>query len=618
MRLLVTDHHLWLTHKQWPSWAWRPLWVGILALLCLLGFPAPASAAPASKVQAQGAPVKSQEEIQRAVVRIEVTGVFADPVDGETVGSYTGSGFLIDPSGIIVTNNHVVTGAALIKVYVDGQETPLNAKVLGVSECADLAVLDIAGEDYPYFTWYEQPLKVGTKIYTAGYPLGDPEFTLTSGIIAKAKAKGETAWSSIDYAVQHDATIQPGNSGGPLVTESGQVVGINYASDPEHDQYFAIPAALARPIVQTLSKGQNLDTLGINGRAFRAEEVSGIWVFSVKSGSPAGKAGIQAGDILLGIENLVLAEDGTMHTYCDILRSHEPTDVLSVQLVRFNAAGEAGYGTGEINGDEITITEEIANPEKPTPTPTPKAGGQGEEPIQFTTWTDNDDIVSVDTPDDWQDTVAADWLYDDQPIGVYLLASPDLSGFDGGWTTPGVLVGVSELLSKWSHEEVLSTFADQGNACLRSGPYDFSNDAFRGIFYFWQNCNDDPDVVLYTVALTPDADESLKVVMHVQLVTGDNEELVGKIINSVVVHRAPPEKRVWATVQVGRLNMRSGGGTNYPVIANLANGADLLVVGQINNCSWLHVIAPDGSEGWVSGAAKFVRLNQGCGAIAAE
>jgi hypothetical protein len=54
------------------------------------------------------------------------------------------------------------------------------------------------------------------------------------------------------------------------------------------------------------------------------------------------------------------------------------------------------------------------------------------------------------------------------------------------------------------------------------------------------------------------------------------------------------------------------------VIANLANDADLLVIGQVNNCSWLHVIAPDGSEGWVSGAAKFVRLNQGCGAIATE
>jgi serine protease Do len=418
--------------------------------------------------------------------------------------------------------------------------------------------------------------------------------------------------------VQHDATIQPGNSGGPLVTESGQVVGINYASDPEHDQYFAIPAALAKPIVQTLRKGQNLDTLGINGRAFRAEEVSGIWVFSVKSGSPAGKAGIQAGDILLGIENLVLAEDGTMHTYCDILRSHEPTDVLSVQLVRFNTAGEAGYGTGEINGDEITIKDAVANSEVLTPTPTPKAGGQGGHPIQFTTWTDSDDTVSVDTPDDWQDILVADWLYNEQPIGIYLMASPDLSGFDGGWTTPGVLVGVSDLLSNWSHEEVLSTFADQGNACLRSGPYDFTNDAFSGIFYFWQNCNDEPNVVLYTVAMTPKTDESLKVVMHVQFVTGDNEELVEKIVDSVVVHRAPPDKQVWATVQVNGLNMRSGGGTNYPVIANLANDADLLVIGQVNNCSWLHVIAPDGSEGWVSGAAKFVRLNQGCGAIATE
>jgi hypothetical protein len=89
-----------------------------------------------------------------------------------------GSGFIIDEAGVAVTNNHVVTGAAFLQVWVGGESEARNARVLGVSECSDLAVIDIEGEGYPYLESFDGPVSTGTTVFAAGFPLGDPEFTL--------------------------------------------------------------------------------------------------------------------------------------------------------------------------------------------------------------------------------------------------------------------------------------------------------------------------------------------------------------------------------------------------------------------------------------------------------
>ncbi|MCA9974349.1 MAG: trypsin-like peptidase domain-containing protein, partial [Anaerolineales bacterium] len=124
--------------------------------------------------------VAGLENVKTAVIQIEAQGTFRDPEVG-TIYNAAGrvSGFIIDPSGIAVTNNHVVTGAALIKVWVGGESEPRNARVLGVSECADLAVIDIDGDGYPFMAWYDGSVDVGLDVYAAGFPLGDPEYTLT-------------------------------------------------------------------------------------------------------------------------------------------------------------------------------------------------------------------------------------------------------------------------------------------------------------------------------------------------------------------------------------------------------------------------------------------------------
>ena len=165
----------------------------------------PAPATPAGLVT-------TLADVQTAVVRIVAEGSFRDPEFGEVLNSAgSGTGFIIDRQGLAVTNNHVVTGAALLRVYVGGSADPVNARVLGVSECSDLALIDLSGEDYPYVAWYEGTPQTGLDVFAAGYPLGDPEFTLTRGIISKADADGESEWASVDAVLEHDARLNPGN-----------------------------------------------------------------------------------------------------------------------------------------------------------------------------------------------------------------------------------------------------------------------------------------------------------------------------------------------------------------------------------------------------------------------
>ena len=315
-----------------------------------------ATTAPAATTVTQNnkGAITAIADAEKAVIQIESDGTFMDPQAGLVVnGGERGSGFIIDPSGIAVTNNHVVTGGALVKVWVEGVQH--SAQILGVSECSDLAVIKIDGGPFPYLKWYEDPVITGLEVYPAGFPLGEPQFSLTKGIISKEKANGQTSWASLDYVLGQDATINPGNSGGPLLTSDARVVGINYSSIASANQYFAIDAKTAKPVVAILSTGKDIDTIGISGSAVQAKDGSftGIWVSSVKSGSPADKAGVKPGDILTKLENLVLATDGTMKDYCSILRSHKPGDTLAISILR---SPTSELLDGELNGRELAVT----------------------------------------------------------------------------------------------------------------------------------------------------------------------------------------------------------------------------------------------------------------------
>ena len=334
----------------------------------------PDPAAPVEPVQPvdESGAAKSIDEVRPAVFQLFATGTYNDIEQGLVLNAeWGGSGFFIDPSGIGVTNNHVVAGAAILKAYVNGETTPRNVRVLGTSECADLAVVQVEGSDFAYLDWYEDEVKTGLDVYAAGFPLLDPEYNLTKGIISKVNADGQTSWSSMSYIYGHDAKINPGNSGGPLVTEDGRVVGINYMTQATYDQQFAIPTDQAIPIVNQLRERQNVASLGLDGLAIvfgPNSEYPGIWVNSITTGSIADKAGIKPGDIIHEVEDILVATDGTMKDYCDILKSHDLDDELKVFVYRWetdelfegslNGTPLAFYGYAGLSGEAEEWVEE--------------------------------------------------------------------------------------------------------------------------------------------------------------------------------------------------------------------------------------------------------------------
>jgi len=438
------------------------------------------SPAPVSKA------VSSLEGIKSAIIQIEAQGSFVDPQVGLQLNvAGRGSGFIIDESGIAVTNNHVVTGAALLRVWVGGEDTPRNARVLGVSECSDLAVIDIEGEGYPYLEWYDGSITPGLDVYAAGFPLGDPEFTLTRGIISKERTSGETNWASVDAVVEHDATINPGNSGGPLVTADGKVVGVNYAGASSVGQYFAITRDEALRIIDQLQAGQDVTSIGVNGEAVYDGSVSGIWVASVKSGSPADRAGVKGGDIITMIEGLVLATDGTMSDYCDILRTHGSESTLSIEVLRY-ATEEVLEG--QLNGRALEQTfsfaQELGDEVEETGT-----GGGGDTYSGYTMVSDDYDAIQVEIPVEWSDVNGGAWVRDDREIGAAISASSNLDDFWDTYSTPGIWFSASrEYAQLYDEAAFLDTLADYSDDCVYEGRFEYEDTAYTGIYEYYSDC----------------------------------------------------------------------------------------------------------------------------------
>lgn len=514
-------------HTFAPAWS---RWLLILSLVwpLLVANPAPVAAAGRNEIRQSDAtsgpagrkppPVDIEDElgetdtsdavdnlreVRSAVIQIEAVGTFRSPEEGMQYSvSGVGSGFIIDPGGIAVTNNHVVTGAALLKVFVAGEEKPRNARVLGVSECSDLAVIDIEGDGFPYLAWYEGPLEAGLEVYSAGFPLGDPEYTLTDGIVAKAEADGESEWASVDHVVEHTAQIKPGNSGGPLVTADGQVAAVNYAGSDDDDQFYAIAGDIALPIIEQLRSGQNVDTIGLNGEVIPVGDdgLQGIWVASVASGSPADNSGIKPGDILLMLEGILVAEDGTMSTYCDILRSHSPDDVMSIEVLRPDTEE---WLEGQLNGRPLALKSDIGagGAEENTPSAN-EAQSEPESYESFVTLENRAGTLSMEVPEDWTDSDDTEWILDDEPVGIRLIASPDVEDFLNSWETPGVMVSVSESLVKEYDAEDVLDFSDYSDQCELDDRYELESDYYTGVYDVWEGCGD-VGAVNYIVALIP-------------------------------------------------------------------------------------------------------------------
>lgn len=433
--------------------------------------------------------IADKTDVSRAVVRIVAEGSFRDPDFGQTAFSGSGTGFLISEDGLIVTNQHVVEGAGSLEVYLEGQDRPKNARILGVSECDDLAVLDLTGDGYPFLDWYRDEAKPGLDAWAAGFPLGDPEYSLTRGSVVKAKADGDTSWSSIEYTIEHDANIQPGNSGGPLVSEDGRVIGVNYANfdaGTGTSQFFAIPTALAEEVVAELASGQDREAIGVNGFAIANEDYAGLWVSGVRAGSPASDLGIEPGDIIIELAGrpVVTEEDVTEYGatkagYCDVLRTQGSDRAMAVSILRFD--------TGEI------LSGELNNPDRPLAVDvsisdqiTDGSSAPGEEAtFEYVKITDDTESVEVEVPANWTDRSGGsiDFLGFTLPA---VSASTNLQEFFDTWSTPGISVIAAPELDSSNFESTLEFFAPE--TCDYLGRDTFEGHDLIGQFDVYVDC----------------------------------------------------------------------------------------------------------------------------------
>ncbi|MCA9972636.1 MAG: serine protease [Anaerolineales bacterium] len=483
------------------------------------------TAPPATETPEPSNAVASLQDVQQATIRIVAEGSFVDPEAGmllNTAGS--GSGFIIDESGIAVTNNHVVTGAALLRVYVGGASEPVNARILGVSECSDLAVIDLDGGDYPYLEWFDGNITTGLDVYAAGFPLGDPEFTLTRGIVSKENASGYTNWSAVASVLEHDATINPGNSGGPLINADGQIVGVNYASNPNFNQYFAIARDEALDVIAELREGNDVDSIGVNGVAVSdGATFSGIWVSSVESGSPADQAGLEGGDIITLMEGLQLATNGTMEDYCDILRTRSADDVMSIEVLRFQT-GE--LLEGQLNGRELEVASTFGGDGGD--------GGNGGDAgdVAYVTIFDDTGAIQMDVPDSWNDVNGAAWERDGQVLGAGLSASPDLDGFYGSFDVPGVFFGASaRLAGQYTPDSYLDEIGGF-SSCTYDDRYSYDDGVYVGVYDLFTDCSGSGASIINLAAIASDG--SHLAFVQVQTVTAADDAAAEQIFNTFI------------------------------------------------------------------------------------
>jgi len=255
------------------------------------------------------------ESLKPAIVHVRVRRAGAsrerdvDP-EGEPRRS-SGSGFIVEADGVIVTNAHVVEGANSVQVRLfDGRR--FLARVLGKDSRVDLAVLKIDGASgLPVLPLGDSNrVRVGEFVLALGHPFG-LEHSVSLGIVSRKGAPLTVATPGFDF-IQTDAAINPGNSGGPLVNMAGEVVGINSMAARNGSIGFAIPSSLVKTLVpQLVAKGKvEWGWLGVSiGEVseddldrLKLTEAKGVLVRSVMPGEPADQGGVKANDVILVVD----------------------------------------------------------------------------------------------------------------------------------------------------------------------------------------------------------------------------------------------------------------------------------------------------------------------------
>ncbi|GAA3742549.1 hypothetical protein GCM10022239_17590 [Leifsonia bigeumensis] len=461
--------------------------------------------------------------VQSATIQIQAQGTFIPA--GTTQPSESaarGSGFIIDPSGIAVTNNHVVVGAGTLKVWVGGDTSKqYNAKVLGASECLDLAVIQLDEGDYPFMAWHKGDIETALDVYSAGFPLGDPNFTMTRGIVSKADVPQDDSWASLDHVIEHDARIRGGNSGGPLVDPEGKVVGVNYAGRDDLDYNFAIHRDQVLPVLEDLKSGTPVLSLGLNAQARQpADDGSplGIWIESVAAGSPADAAGIEPGDVLFDMAGVTLARDGSLGDYCQVLKTQGVDATIDFQVYR---PIEDSIYEGQFNGKELELVSSGNS-----------QGGDGGTVDSFVTVTDDSGTVSVNVPSNWNQIDGSSFTDDSGATYYDVTATTDLANYNSSWSVPGVRVTASEDALGSDLMQIIGNYkSGVGADCTVGNEGAYDDSYYIGQFVYFTGCGGTSTD--YAVVVANDASNTHLMILTVQMVTDSDKDVVlDNILNS--------------------------------------------------------------------------------------
>ncbi len=273
-----------------------------------------------------------------------------------------GSGVLMEPDGLIVTNAHVIRGADEIKVVLNSGKEYEARKVLA-DDASDLALLriDAKGEQLPYVTLKpSETLEVGDMVLAIGNPFGVGQ-TVTSGIVS-ALARSSLNINDFNFFIQTDAAINPGNSGGPLVAMDGHVVGINSAifsrTGGSLGIGFAIPSEMVASVIAAEKAGRGSEHgvvrawMGVTGQKLTSDiaeslglaDTRGVLVAALSNASPARKEGLDVGDVIIGINGRPVGDPAELkfrmatiplgsEARFDVVRKKGGTGTVTVQAI---------------------------------------------------------------------------------------------------------------------------------------------------------------------------------------------------------------------------------------------------------------------------------------------
>jgi S1-C subfamily serine protease len=324
--------------------------VGVLAIAGVIGdkhtTTVVTSTAPGTAPPAKGAKVVNTQptNVSQIYRRVSPGVAFVESTSRGGLGggqAATGSGFVYDAQGHIITNDHVVEGFDTFSVRVGSDQTPISARLVGKDPSSDLAVLKIdpsqvAGGLKPLTLGDSNAIAPGDQAIAIGSPFGLAG-TVTVGVISSL---GRTIQSPngfpIANAIQTDAAINPGNSGGPLLDAKGQVIGVNSqikteSGDSNAGVGFAVPVSTVKQVVPQIQSGGKIQRAFLGVSNATTNNQSGAVVSGVVGNGPAAKAGMQPGDKIVAI-------DGRPTTSSDdvsaAVAAHRPGDKAIVTVVR--------------------------------------------------------------------------------------------------------------------------------------------------------------------------------------------------------------------------------------------------------------------------------------------